>query len=97
MEGVPQAQPEMAPEAEGGFDREAIAADAAETARRYVAEKIDATLEAEERFVAMIDLMNELAEDNGNRFIVEAIAQKLTLEKAALELKTLEDRYSLVA
>jgi len=91
MERILQPQEEFA----SGYDREAIAAGAADTARVMIAERIDPSLEAEERFAAIIELMNELAEDNGNRFIVEAIAERLSYEKRVLELQTFEDRYPL--
>ncbi len=82
-------------EFETSFDREAIATEAAETARVILSERIDESLRAEERFVSIIELMQELADDNGNRFIVEALAERLSYEKKVLELQTFEDRYPL--
>ena len=93
-ETMPQPQEQME---EGGYDREAIAVAAAETAQKMIAERIDAEVQSEERFTEMQSLMQELAEDNGNRFIVEAIAQRLSLEKKALELQDLEAHYPLAA
>jgi hypothetical protein len=61
-----------------------------------IAEQITAEV-PEERFAEMVALMQELAEDNGNRFIVEAIAQRLSIEKKAQELQDLEARYPLAA
>ena len=91
MERMPQV--EHAPE--GGFDREAVAAEAAATARTMLTEKIPEGLSPEEREQEIKQLMMELAADNGNRFIVEAIAQRLSFEKKALELQEMEDRYPL--
>lgn len=91
MERMPQPQEEF----ETSFDREAIAAEAAETARAMLSERIDESLKAEERFVAIVEIMQELADDNGNRFIVEALAERLSYEKKVLELQTFEDKYPL--
>lgn len=93
MEAVPRPEQQM----EGGtFDREAIVEAAAETAKSLVAERVVAEV-PEERYEEYKELMEELAADNGNRFIVEAIAQRLSLEKAAQELRDLEARYPLAA
>ncbi|MEN9921913.1 MAG: hypothetical protein RL097_189 [Candidatus Parcubacteria bacterium] len=91
MERTPQPQEEFA----SSFDRDAVAVAATETAQVMIAERIDASLAGEERFAAMVTLMEELAEDNGNRFIVEAMAQRLTYEKKLQELQTLEEFYPL--
>lgn len=91
MERTPQLQEEFA----SSFDRDAVAVAATETAQVMIAEQIDASLAGEERFAAMVTLMEELAEDNGNRFIVEAMAQRLTYEKKLQELQTVEELYPL--
>lgn len=89
MEKMIQPQEEFAPT----FDREAVAVEAAETARKMISERIDTTLQPEERVVAMVDLMQELAEDNGNRFIVEALAQQVSYEKMKQEIQTFAALY----
>lgn len=91
MERTPQLQEEFA----SSFDRDAVAAAATETAQVMIVERIDSAMVGEERFAAMVTLMEELAEDNGNRFIVEAMAQRLTYEKKLQELQTIEELYPL--
>lgn len=91
MERTPQLQEEFA----SSFDRDAVAVAATETAQVMIAERIDSAMVGEERFAAMVTLMEELAEDNGNRFIVEAMAQRLTYEKKLQELQTIEELYPL--
>ncbi|NCT02085.1 hypothetical protein GW766_02450 [Candidatus Parcubacteria bacterium] len=91
MEKMPQPQEEF----ETSFNCEAVAEAAAQTAKAMLAERIDSSLEADERFAEIIALMQDLAEDNGNRFIVEAMAARLSYEKKVFELRTLEDYYPL--
>lgn len=78
---------EGAPQYEGGneqpYDREAIASEAMERARGLMAERGINDIYGNERFEAMQDLMLELASDNANRHVVEALAQILTVDRAA--------------
>ena len=89
MERVPQPQEEF----ETSFDREAVVADAADGARVMLTERIEREMVGEERFTAIVELMDELAEDNGNRFIVEAMAEQLSYEKKKQELQTFAELY----
>ena len=62
-------------------------AGAIETANRYIEERINSSLTPEERIVVMTKLADELSVDSGNRLIVEAIRNRIILEKQSLELQ----------
>jgi hypothetical protein len=82
---------------ENVYNREAIATNAAREAERILDEQIDESLSLSERVVAVKVLMEELGKDNGNRHVVEAIAQRLSIETAADEYQSLMEKYPLVA
>lgn len=79
------------------FDREVIAREAADTARQLIAEHIDEGLAGDERLAAIVELMKSLSDDNSNRFIVEALAQRVSYEREVQALEDVIDRYPLVA
>jgi hypothetical protein len=82
---------------ENVYNREAIATNAAREAERILDEQIDESLSLSERVVAVKVLMEELGKDNGNRHVVEAIAQRLSIETAADEYQSLMEKYPLAA
>lgn len=69
-----------------GFDSD-LQADAIETANTYIRNHIPTHMSPEERIVAMQDLADELSQDSGNMLIVSALRERISLEKAALELQ----------
>ena len=79
------------------FDREAVAIEASSAARRLIAEQIDESLVGEERFTAVVELMERFSDDNNNRFVVEALAQRLSYEREVHALENLIARYPLAA
>ena len=83
--------------AEMGYNREAVASTAAEEAKRLFAEHIDDSLSLIERVEAAKALMTELAEDNKNRHVVEALAQRLSVEVMAHDYQEVTERYPLAA
>ena len=88
MEHAPQPQYEASPE--GAFDREAVAAEARQTAKKLIAEHVDESMQPEERENTLQILMEELAEDNGNRFIVEAIAQQRSRDRLVQNVQSFD-------
>lgn len=89
-------EPEVAPEFDSSFDRAEVEAGAAETARIMLTDCIDPSLTHEHRFEAISALIEELAEDRGNHFIVEALKERLSYEKALLELEYDDEEFSLM-
>jgi hypothetical protein len=81
---------------EGTYDRESVRELAAVEAKELIEKEITSEV-PEERFQEMVNLMQELSEDNNNRFIVEAIAQVLTIERKREELDSLEQALPLAA
>ncbi|MCA9360642.1 hypothetical protein H6785_03130 [Candidatus Nomurabacteria bacterium] len=58
--------------------------DAIDTANRYIKDEVDPTLRHEDRIKAMVDLANHLSADDGNKYIVIAIRERIAMEKSVL-------------
>ncbi|MEY3784592.1 MAG: hypothetical protein RLZZ230_914 [Candidatus Parcubacteria bacterium] len=95
MEGIPKTVKEEVVGSD--FNRETIVSEAAKQAELILNERIDSGLSASEREDSIIELMEELAVSNENRFLVEAIAQRLTLERASMNYHSLSAQYPLAA
>lgn len=78
------------------YDREAVAKEAMHQARELVHERGFEELKGNERFDAVVALMKELAKNNSNRHVVEALAQILTVEKADHDAWITSERYAQV-
>jgi hypothetical protein len=96
MEGLKQ-RVEVEAANDPAYDREAKMKMAADSAKELLKEKIDESVVGEARFEPMQALMDELAESNDNRHVVEAIAQIRRLEEAALQQERLAAQYPLAA
>lgn len=90
-------EPEVASEFDPTFDLREVERQAAETARTMLTDCIDPTLTHKHRFEAISALIEELAEDKGNHFIVGALKERLIYEKASLKLKYDDEELSLMA
>jgi hypothetical protein len=86
---------EFEPEFESSFNHKEVEEAAAQTARIMLTDCIDPSLEAEHRFEAISALIEDLAEDKGNHFIIKALKQRLQYEKDLLELQHDDEQFSL--
>lgn len=88
-------EPEAEPEFDASFNYAEFEREAADTAHIMLTDCIDPALEAEHRLEAITALIEDLAGDRGNIFIVKALKDRLAYEKALLELQMDDEEYSL--
>jgi hypothetical protein len=89
-------EPKVAPEFDPTFDLREVEVQAAQTARIMLTDCIDPALTHEHRFEAISALIEELVEDKGNHFIVEALRERLSYEKVLLTLEYSDEEFSLM-